>query len=198
MSKKVQEQDSQSREERVQEEVVAAEQPANEAQGDSASSEAQAEELETLRKELEEQKGLLEEQKKEYLYLRAEFDNYRKRTLREKAELVTQAAAETLGKLLPVVDDFDRALQSSESTDSVEALREGLVLIHKNLKAFMQAAGVTEIQAVGQPLDTDFHDAVTKIPAPSDELKGRVVDVIRKGYMLNGNVLRHAQVVIGE
>lgn len=198
MSKKVQEQDSQSREERVQEEVVAAEQSTSEAQGDSASSEAQAEVLETLRKELEEQKGLLEEQKKEYLYLRAEFDNYRKRTLREKAELVTQAAAETLGKLLPVVDDFDRALQSSETSDSVEALREGLVLIHKNLKAFMQTAGLTEIQAVGQPLDTDFHDAVTKIPAPSDELKGRVVDVIRKGYMLNGNVLRHAQVVIGE
>ena len=139
-----------------------------------------------------------EEWKDKYLRLSAEFDNYRKRTLREKADMVTTAAGKTIEQLLPVVDNFELALKSAESTESVEAMRDGLTLILKSLQGFLKSSGVSEIEAIGKPLDTDYHDAVTKIAAPNAELKGKIVDVIRKGYLLNGTVLRHAQVVVGE
>ena len=140
----------------------------------------------------------IEEWKDKYLRLSAEFDNYRKRTLREKADMVTTAAGKTIEQLLPVVDNFELALKSAESTESVEAMRDGLTLILKSLQGFLKSSGVSEIEAIGKPLDTDYHDAVTKIAAPNAELKGKIVDVIRKGYLLNGTVLRHAQVVVGE
>ena len=133
----------------------------------------------------------IEEWKDKYLRLSAEFDNYRKRTLREKADMVTTAAGKTIEQLLPVVDNFELALKSAESSD-------GLTLILKSLQGFLKSSGVSEIEAIGKPLDTDYHDAVTKIAAPNAELKGKIVDVIRKGYLLNGTVLRHAQVVVGE
>ena len=96
------------------------------------------------------------------------------------------------------MDNFELALKSAESTESVEAMRDGLTLILKSLQGFLKSSGVSEIEAIGKPLDTDYHDAVTKIAAPNAELKGKIVDVIRKGYLLNGTVLRHAQVVVGE
>ena len=129
--------------------------------------------------------------------LSAEFDNYRKRTLREKQELVATASEATLTKLLPVVDDFERALQNSNSADP-EAMRMGLELIYKLLTRFLQENGVSEIEAMHQELNTDFHDAVTQFKVEDESLRGKVVDVLRKGYLLNGRVLRHAQVVIGE
>lgn len=138
-----------------------------------------------------------EEWKDKYLRLSAEFDNYRKRTLREKQELVATASEATLTKLLPVVDDFERALQNSTSADS-ESMRMGLELIYKLLTRFLQESGVSEIEAMHQELNTDFHDAVTQFKVDDEALRGKVVDVLRKGYLLNGRVLRHAQVVIGE
>ena len=138
-----------------------------------------------------------EEWKDKYLRLSAEFDNYRKRTLREKQELVATASEATLTKLLPVVDDFERALQNSTSADP-ESMRMGLELIYKLLTRFLQESGVSEIEAMHQELNTDFHDAVTQFKVDDEALRGKVVDVLRKGYLLNGRVLRHAQVVIGE
>lgn len=137
-----------------------------------------------------------EEWKDKFIRLSAEFDNYRKRTLREKQELVAMASEGTLLKLLPVVDDFERALQSN--TTDVEGMRTGMELIYKLLIRFLQENGVTEIEALDQELNTDFHDAVTQFKVEDESKRGHVVDVLRKGYLLNGRVLRHAQVVIGE
>jgi grpE len=137
-----------------------------------------------------------EEWKDKYIRLSAEFDNYRKRTLREKQELVAVASEATLLKILPVVDDFERALQSN--TTDVEGMRTGMELIYKLLQRFLQENGVTEIEALDQELNTDFHDAVTQFKVEDESKRGHVVDVVRKGYLLNGRVLRHAQVVIGE
>lgn len=155
-------------------------------------------ESDTLQQAIDGLRQELEEQKDKYLRLNAEFDNYRKRTLREKQELIGRAAGDTLLRLLPVVDDFDLALKSAHESDNLEALREGLNIIHRSIIAFLKASGVQEIEAVGQELDTDFHDAITKMPAPTTEQKGKIIDVIRKGYLLNGSVIRHAQVIIGD
>ncbi len=148
-------------------------------------------ELEALRKELDEAKDRL-------LRLTAEFDNYRKRTLRERSDLISQASGKTLEALLPVVDDFDRAVASSKECDTLPAMQEGLELIHKSLYGFLKREGIEEIEAIGLELDTDVHDAVAKAPAPEAKLKGKIIDVVRKGYKLRGVVLRHAQVVVGE
>lgn len=148
-------------------------------------------ELEALRQELEATKDRL-------LRLTAEFDNYRKRTLRERSELISQASGRTLEALLPVVDDFDRAIASSKESQSLPSMLEGLELIHKSLYGFLKREGIEEIAAVGLELDTDVHDAVAKAPAPEEKLRGKIVDVVRKGYKLRGVVLRHAQVVVGE
>jgi grpE len=137
-----------------------------------------------------------EEWKDKFIRLSAEFDNYRKRTLREKQELVAVASEATLLKLLPIIDDFERALQSN--TTDIEGMRTGMELIYRLLLRFLQENGVTEIEALDQELNTDYHDAVTQFKVEDASKRGHVVDVLRKGYMLNGRVLRHAQVVIGE
>ena len=137
-----------------------------------------------------------EEWKDKFIRLSAEFDNYRKRTLREKQELVAVASEATLLKLLPILDDFERALQSN--TTDIEGMRTGMELIYRLLLRFLQENGVTEIEALDQELNTDYHDAVTQFKVEDASKRGHVVDVLRKGYMLNGRVLRHAQVVIGE
>ena len=133
-----------------------------------------------------------------YLRLSAEYDNFRKRTLKEKIELQRSANEGLLSALLTVADDFDRALQSVEEAMDVEAVKEGLHLISGKFTGFLQQQGVKEIEAEKKEFDTDLHEAITKIPAPSKKLKGKVVDVIQKGYYLNDKVLRYAKVVIGE
>lgn len=151
-----------------------------------------------LEKECEAQKQAAQMAKEQYLRLSAEFDNYRRRTLREKQDLVSSAAASTIKELLPVLDDFDRAIVSAETSDDMQALLEGLRLVQRNIRRFLQSCGVVEIEAMGLPLDTDSHDAITTLAVPEDERKGKIVDVIKKGYSLNGAVLRHAQVIVGE
>lgn len=162
-----------------------------EAMGSDTNSPVMDDENQLLREELSQLND-------KYLRLGAEFDNYRKRTLREKQSLLSSAASSTLESLLPIVDDLERAVQSIEDTTSVEAIAAGLKLVEKKMRKFMEDSGVHEIQSEGLELNTDFHEAITTIPAPTDDLKGHIVGVVRKGYTLNGHVIRHAQVVIGE
>jgi len=133
-----------------------------------------------------------------YLRLSAEFDNYRKRTLRERMELTKTAAESVMLSILPVVDDFERAMHSIDQGMDFEATKEGILLIYNKFKEFNKQNGITEIEAAGKPFDTDLHEALTKIPAPSEEMKGKIIDVIQKGYYLNDKVIRFAKVVVGE
>lgn len=133
-----------------------------------------------------------------YLRLSAEFDNFRKRTLKEKMELTKTASESVLINILSVVDDFERAIQAISQTSDIDATKEGILLIYNKFKDFTKQNGVNEIEAVGTVFDTDLHEAITKIPAPTKELKGKIVDVIQKGYCLNDKVIRFAKVVVGE
>src|SRR6056297_267043 len=133
-----------------------------------------------------------------YVRLQAEFDNYRKRTIKEKADLLKSAGEDVLKDMLPVIDDMDRAIETIEAAEDKDAIKAGMQLIDQKFKEFVKQKGVSEIDAMHQEFDTDVHEAMTKIPAPKEELKGKVVDVIQKGYKLNDKVIRFAKVVIGE
>ncbi len=133
-----------------------------------------------------------------YLRLVAEYDNYRKRTLKEKMELTKSAGEGLLKSLLPVVDDFDRALTHLNEASDLNAVKEGIELIYNKFQEYLKQNGVTEINTKEETFDTDLHEAITKIPAPSEELKGKVIDCIEKGYMLNDKIMRFAKVVVGE
>ncbi|MBN1387795.1 MAG: nucleotide exchange factor GrpE [Bacteroidales bacterium] len=140
----------------------------------------------------------LAELQDKYLRLSAEFDNYRKRTLKERIELIKSAGENILVSLLPVMDDFDRAVSLIETTSDCKAMEEGLKLIYGKMKDFLKQNGVKEIDALDKDFDTDLHEAVTKIPAAEKKKKGKVVDVIQKGYYLNDKIIRYAKVVVGE
>jgi molecular chaperone GrpE len=143
-------------------------------------------------------KAEAEEWKDKYVRLAAEFDNYRKRTLNEKLELTKTAGKELLFDFLSIMDDFERAMHSSEDTKDVSVLKEGLNLIFNKCKAYLNQNGVEEIEALNKDFNTDEHEAVTKIPAPDKKKKGKIVDVIQKGYYLNNGILRYAKVIVGE
>lgn len=140
----------------------------------------------------------IREAQEKYLRLAAEFDNYRKRTLKEKADLVRLAGENIISELLPVIDDFDRALQSLDDNTEAGALKKGVEIIHTKLKDFLKQKGVKEIEALGNDFDTDLHEAVTKIPVEDKKKKGKIVDVVEKGYLLHDKVIRYAKVVVGE
>ncbi len=140
----------------------------------------------------------LTEMQDKYIRLSAEFDNYRKRTLREKIELSKTGGESVIISLLPVVDDFDRAVTSMRDTDNCESIRQGLELIHAKLSAFLKQNGVSEVEAIREQFNPDIHEAVTSIAVDDESLKGRVTEVIRKGYTLNGKVIRFPKVVVGE
>lgn len=140
----------------------------------------------------------LEEINDRYLRLQAEFDNFRKRTLKEKAELIKSGGESVLTNILPIIDDFDRALNTMTDVPEDDPAKIGFMLIYNKFKDFLKANQVNEIEAVGKEFDVEMHDAITKIPAPSEDLKGKVVDVIQKGYLLNGKVIRYAKVVVGD
>lgn len=146
-------------------------------------------------KNLEEQ---IAELKDKHLRLFSEFDNYRKRTTKERVELFKTAHSDLIQELLPVLDDFDRALKSFKETEDVEAVKEGVQLIHNKLKGTLEKKGLKCMDAQGKDFDTDFHEAITQIPAPSEDMKSKIVDVIEKGYTLNDKVIRHAKVVVGK
>jgi molecular chaperone GrpE len=132
-----------------------------------------------------------------YLRIYSEFDNYRKRTLKERIELSKTASEDIIKTLLPIVDDLERALKSHEGAKTLHVHREGIQLIYNKLRNTLNQKGLEEIQALGLPLNTDFHEAITQTPAPTPELKDKIVDVIEKGYTLQGKVIRFAKVVVG-
>lgn len=175
------------------------EEPQNVATEEAA--EQQADELteeEKLIKENEELKASVEKEKKEYLFLMAEFDNFRKRTMREKSELIKNAAESAFKGLLPVVDDIERAMKASEGVEDPAPIREGMELIYKKLKKYMEQNGVKEMNPDDNEFNSDLHDAITAVPVPDENLKGKIIDTIEKGYTINEKVLRHAKVVVGQ
>ena len=164
----------------------AEEQPQNE-QAEDATPLTHEEELE---KELEKAQEEIEEQKDKYLRLSAEFDNYRKRTMKEKAELILNGGEKSLSSILPVVDDFERAIKTMETATDVNAVKEGVELIYNKFMAVLAQNGVKVIETKDQPLDTDYHEAIAVIPAPSEAQKGKILDCVQTGYTLNDKVLR--------
>ena len=136
--------------------------------------------------------------KDKYLRLSAEFDNYRKRTMKEKAELILNGGEKSISSILPIVDDFERALKNMETAEDVAAVREGVELIYNKFMTVLGQNGVKVIETKEQPLNTDFHEAIAVIPAPAEELKGKILDCVQTGYTLNDKVIRHAKVVVGE
>jgi len=179
------------------EEPVKKEEVKKELEQEETDDEAEAEEKEEPKKEPTAEEKLAELQDR-YLRLSAEYDNFRKRTLKEKIDLQKSANENLLEAILPVADDFDRAIQSVDEAKDIKAVKEGMKLISGKFNGFLNQQGVKEIVAVNKEFDTDLHEAITKIPAPSKKLKGKVVDVIQKGYFLNDKVLRFSKVVIGE
>lgn len=138
------------------------------------------------------------EVKDKYLRLLAEFENYKKRTIREKLDNMRSAAQDTLSALLPVLDDFDRAKKAAETNDKGDLFAEGMGLVHQKLTNTLQQRGLKAMETDGQPFDPELHEALTEIPAPSEEMKGHIVDTIEKGYWLNDKIIRHAKVVVGK
>ncbi len=145
----------------------------------------------------EEYQSKVNELNDKFLRLYSEFDNFRKRSLKEKIDMSRTASEDVIKDLLPVLDDFDRAIASMKDTDKVEAVKEGVELIYSKMKAIFTTKGVKEMKSIGENFDTDFHEAITSIPAPNEELKNKVVDEIQKGYLLHDKVIRFAKVVTG-
>jgi molecular chaperone GrpE len=145
----------------------------------------------------EEYQSKVNELNDKYLRLYSEFDNFRKRTLKEKIDLSRTASEDIIKELLPVLDDFDRAIASMASTDNIDAIKEGEQLIHAKMKAIFASKGLQEIKSIGEIFDTDFHEAITSIPAPTEELKNKVVDEVQKGYTLHDKVIRFSKVITG-
>lgn len=151
-----------------------------------------------LVEENEKLKAEVEKEKKEYLFLMAEFDNFRKRTLKEKSELIKNAGESAFKGLLPIVDDFERALKATEKTEENAPVVEGMELIYKKLKKYMEQNGVKEMDPEDKVFDSDRHEAISAIPVPDESQKGKILDTVEKGYTINDKVLRHAKVVVGQ
>ena len=169
-------------------------------QEEGAEEDIQEEDVPDLTPELrcEQLEAELEKEKKEYLFLMADFDNYRKRTLQEKQDLIKNGGQKVLEGILPVVDDIERAIDAIAQGGDIESLKEGVDLIHSKLLSFLKSNHVEPIESNGELFDTDFHEAVTTFQAPSEDMKGKVIDTVLKGYKLNDKVLRHAKVVVGQ
>ena len=197
MVKKSEKADKQQNRKIEVEEPVKKDEAKKELEQEETADEAEVEEKEEPKKEPTAEEKLAELQDR-YLRLSAEYDNFRKRTLKEKIDLQKSANQNLLEAILPVADDFDRAMQSVDDAKDIKAVKEGMKLISGKFNGFLNQQGVKEIEAVNKVFDTDLHEAITKIPAPSKKLKGKVVDVIQKGYFLNDKVLRFSKVVIGE
>ena len=158
----------------------------------SQENEAPLTEEEKLVQELEKANEQIEEQKDKYLRLSAEFDNYRKRTMKEKAELILNGGEKSISSILPIVDDFERALKNMETATDVAAVKEGVELIYNKFMSVLGQNGVKVVET------KDYHEAIAVIPAPNEELKGKILDCVQTGYILNDKVIRHAKVVVGE
>lgn len=140
----------------------------------------------------------LDKEKKEYLFLMAEFDNFRKRTLKEKAEIIKNGSENAMRDILPILDDFDRAMLAMETAEDAKALKEGVDLIHAKFEKYLEKNGVKEMDTADKDFDTNFHEAVTTFPTEDESKKGKIIDTVQKGYTINDKVLRHAKVVVGQ
>ena len=194
MSKKEQEQ--------VKEEELQQEETQSEAQNAEVQSQ-NAEEQQPPKEETPEDKiaalqAELEKSQKEYLFLMAEFDNYRKRTVKEKAELIKNGGEKAMLGLLPVIDDFERAIDAIDKSSDVEGLKEGVDLIYNKFMKYLESQQVKPMESTGTDFDADIYEAVTTFPAPDESMKGKVIDTVQKGYTINEKVLRHAKVVVGQ
>lgn len=173
-----------------------------EAQADGDAMEAEVvnemTQIETLTQKLTEAEEAVAKEKKEYLFLMAEFDNFRKRTLREKSDIIRNAGENVLKGLLPIVDDFERGLEATAKATDPESIRTGMELIYNKLIKYLAQKGVTPIESTGKPFDADLHEAIANVPVPDESQRGVVIDTLTKGYMLNDKVLRHAKVAVGQ
>lgn len=163
-----------------------------------AESDEEGAELETLKNLLDQKEKEVEKEKKEYMFLMAEFDNFRKRTLRERTDLIKSASEKALKGLLPIIDDFERGLDAIKDSSDADAVKEGMKLIYNKFIKYLADNGVKEIESTGADFDTEVHEAVAMVPAADESEKGKVKDTVSKGYMLNDKVLRHAKVVVAQ
>jgi molecular chaperone GrpE len=184
-------------EKNLTEENVPGENQAEEAASE-ASSKKKKPVIKSHRKEVEELGNKIIELNDKYLRLSAEFDNYRKRTLKEKMDLVKSGGETVLLKILPVVDNLERAMSSIRETTEIDAVKQGIELIYNNFSEFLKQNGVTPIDCLNQDFNSDVQEAITKIPVTDPGQKGKVVDVIEKGYYLHDKVIRYAKVVVGD
>ena len=178
--------------------------PVDEQEEVVAAKDAEAEETEKEAEEAEEKDPLelaqdeIKELKTQLLYKAAEFDNYRKRTLKERAELILNGGEKVLTAILPVVDDMERAIENGQKTDDPQVLREGMELIYNKLMKVLENQGVSTIETENADFDTDVHEAIAMVPGMGDDKKGKVIDCLQKGYKLNDKVIRHAKVAVGQ
>ena len=154
--------------------------------------------IDALNKQLADAQAQVEKEKKEYLFLMAEFDNFRKSTVKEKSDLIKNASEGVLKGLLPIVDDFERGLEASAKVEDAADVRKGMELIYQKLVKYLEKNGVKAIDSTGKPFDAEMHEAIAMVPVPDDAQKGMVIDTPTKGYTLNDKVLRHAKVVVGQ
>ena len=158
----------------------------------------ESEEEENEKSPLEEAQAQIDELKDKYLRSVAEFDNYRKRTLKEKAELILNGSEKAIAAVLPILDDMERAIANGEKTEDLNVLREGMSLIYTKFQKVLESIGVKEIETADADFDTDVHEAIAMVPAMGDDKKGKVLDCVQKGYKLNDKVIRHAKVAVGQ
>lgn len=172
---------------------------ASEAAAERSTSDAEAfSEVDRLRGELDALRAEHAAVHDKYVRLHAEFDNFRKRTAKERLELLQSAAGDTLMRVLPVLDDLDRAVVHNAGVDDIDAVKQGVELVRQKFSNVLLAQGVKPMHCKGEPFDPDLHEAITKAPAPTPDLKGKVIDVVENGYLLHDKVLRFAKVVVGE
>jgi molecular chaperone GrpE len=189
---KNQEEEEQQEAEEQQENTVA------EGSDNNEETEAPAEEEEEEKDPLEAAKAEIEQLKTQILYKTAEFDNYRKRTLKEKAELILNGGEKAVSAILPIIDDMERAIENGAKTDDIAVVREGMELIYHKMMKALEGLGVKEIETQDADFNTDVHEAVAMVPGMGDDKKGKVIDCLQKGYQLNDKVIRHAKVAVGQ
>ena len=189
---------------KIEDEETLNEDPVEETDKEAENNAAEEATAETQEEETEEHDPLekaqaeIEELKNQLLYKAAEFDNYRKRTLKERAELILNGGEKFITAILPIIDDMERAIESGAKTDDPEVLREGMELIHQKFIKVLEAQGVSKIDTENADFDTDVHEAVAMVPGMGDDKKGKVIDCLQKGYKLNDKVIRHAKVAVGQ
>jgi molecular chaperone GrpE len=190
---------------KIEDEETLEEAPVEETDKEAETEEVNSEEVKSGDDEDSEEKDPLEkaqeeiaELKNQLLYKVAEFDNYRKRTLKERAELILNGGEKFITAILPILDDMERAIENGEKTDDPKVLREGMELIHQKFMKTLESQGVSKIETDDADFDTDVHEAVAMVPGMGDDKKGKVIDCLQKGYKLNDKVIRHAKVAVGQ